>query len=97
MLNFKQRWRLLVGVVGTAVFLTVGFVLAGGVTMPLSMIGSAGGVVTQDGITLQTVIGQPTIGTVDNDEVLCSGILCSPDAPPISGGTSQLYLPYVSR
>jgi hypothetical protein len=91
----RMKWMIVLMV--TAVFLTVGLVLAGGDMMPRSLVSSGGGLVSQNSITLHSAIGQPAIGTVANGTILCSGYLCDAAAPPVSGGSQGLFLPYINR
>ena len=91
----RMKWIIIVGV--TAVFLTVGLVLAGGNMLPRSLISSGGSIVNQGSTTLHSAIGQPAIGTVANGTILCSGYLCDAAAPPISSGSQGLFLPYINR
>ena len=77
--------------------LSFGLALAGADVTSRSVVNSGGGSVSQSGLALQTAIGQPVVGAVQNDLTLCSGFLCSADAPPISGSGNQLFLPFVIR
>ena len=90
----RMKWIM---VVATAVFLTVGLVLAGGDMLPRSLVSSGGSLVSQNSLTLHSAIGQPAIGTVTNGTILCSGYLCDADAPPVSGGGQNIFLPYINR
>jgi hypothetical protein len=92
----NKKW-LLVLVLLTAVLLTVGLVFAGGDMLPRSLVSSGGGVVSQNGYTLHSAIGQPAVGAVQNGLTLCSGYLCGADAPPVTGGGFSIYLPIVIR
>ena len=96
MLTHKQL-KVMIVVMITAVFLTVGLVLAGGEIIPRSLISSSGSIVNQGSTTLHSAIGQPAIGTVANGTILCSGYLCDAAAPPVSGGSQGLFLPYINR
>ena len=77
--------------------LSVGLVAAGGDMLPRSLVSSGGGIVSQSGTTLQSAIGQPAVGAVENGNVLCSGYLCGAEAPPVSGGSNSVYLPVIIR
>jgi len=77
--------------------LSFGLALAGGEVTSRSLVSGGGGSVSQSGLTLQTAIGQPAVGAVQNGETLCSGFLCSADAPPLSEGQSKVYLPFIIR
>lgn len=77
--------------------LSVGLALAGADITSRSVVDGGGGSVSQSGLTLQTAIGQPVVGAVQNGETLCSGFLCSANAPPTSGGDNQLFLPFIVR
>ena len=91
----RMKWMMVV--VLTAVFLTVGLVLAGGDMMPRSLVSSGGGIVNQNGVTLHSAVGQPAVGAVANGDVLCAGYLCGADAPPVTVGSQAIYLPFVMR
>jgi len=93
--KLHRQW--LLALMLTAVFLTVGLVLAGGNMLPRSLISSGGSIVNQGSTTLHSAIGQPAIGTVANGTLLCSGYLCDAAAPPVSGGSHGLFLPYINR
>lgn len=83
-----------------AVLLTVSLALASGELLPRSLVGSGGGGVSQGQTTLQSAIGQPLVGAVQSGELtLCSGYLCTAEAPPLSGTESDynLYLPLTVR
>ena len=77
--------------------LSVGLALAGGTLNSRDLVSSGGGSVSQSGLTLQTAVGQPAVGSVQNGETLCSGFLCNAGAPSVSGGEHDLFLPVVIR
>ncbi len=80
-----------------AVLLTFSVVFASGELLPRNLVSSGGGSVAQNGIVLRGAIGQPAMGAVQNGQILCSGFLCAPGAPPVSGAQHPLYLPLVVR
>jgi len=96
MKSINKKWLLMV-VLLTAVLLTVGLAAAGGDMLPRSLVSSGGGLVSQDGYTLHSAIGQPVVGAVENGVTLCSGYLCGPGAPAVTGGNFSIYLPAVIR
>ena len=96
MKRLNKRWLLTIVLV-TAVLLTVGLVAAGGEMLPRSLVSSGGGLVSQNGYTLHSAVGQPVVGAVENGVTLCSGFLCGPGAPPVTGGNYHIYLPVVIR
>jgi hypothetical protein len=77
--------------------LSVGLALAGGTITSRDLVSSGGGSVSQSGLTLQTAVGQPAVGSVQNSQTLCSGFLCDANAPSVSGGEHELFLPFVIR
>ncbi|MCB8943390.1 MAG: hypothetical protein H6658_06520 [Ardenticatenaceae bacterium] len=93
--QLKRRWVLLLAT--TAVCLTFSLVMAGGTLLPRTLLSSGGSIVSQNNISLHSAIGQPAIGTVANGDILCSGYLCDASAPPVSGGTHHIYLPFIHR
>lgn len=90
-----KRWALFLLTV--VVCLTFSAVAAGGDLFPRSLISSGGGLVSQAGITLHSAIGQPAVGAVQNDLTLCSGYLCGAEAPPITEGNYEIYLPAITK
>lgn len=97
----RYQKRVLWLVIVTAVLLTVSLVAANGELLPRSLISSAGGSVSQGQAVLLSAIGQPVVGSVggvaQNGLTLCSGFLCAPDAPPLSGNDFQVYIPFIVR
>ena len=80
-----------------ALLLSFSLALAGGGITARDLVSSGGGEVSQSGLTLQTAVGQPAVGSVQNSETLCSGFLCDVSAPSVSGGEHELFLPFVIR
>lgn len=80
-------------VITMLLFLMTGLVWAGGDGLPRSLVSNGGGAVSQGGFSLETAVGQPVVGAVENGALLCSGYWCGADAPPITGGAYALYLP----
>ncbi len=71
--------------------------LAAGKSSQRSLVGSGGGQVRAEGLTLRGAIGQPVVGVVRNGISLCSGYHCAPSAPAGNNETWELYLPLVTR
>lgn len=97
MKRMNKKRALLLLVILMAVLLTGGLVAAGGEMLPRSLVSSGGEMVSQSGYSLHNAIGQTAVGAVENDTVLCSGFLCGAEAPPVSGGSYDIYLPVVIR
>ena len=98
MKRMSKKWMLRPALLLLAIFLMAGLVVAGGEMLPRSLVGSGGGMVSQEGTTLHSAIGQPLVGAVQEGLTLCSGFLCAADAPPISDSSSYgLYLPTLIR
>jgi hypothetical protein len=57
-----------------------------------SLISSGGGRMSQDGLAMQSAVGQPVVGPSRNGLRLCSGFLCGPLAPE-----HRVLLPIVTR
>jgi len=96
----KQR-ALGLGVMGALalLLLSMGLALAAGESISLGLVGSGGGEVSAEGLSLRSAIGQPAVGAVGEDLSLCSGQFCGPDAPPAAGGgdAHAVFLPFVGR
>lgn len=59
---------------------------------------SGGGALSAGSLRLQSSIGQPAIGAVRNQVVLCSGLQCGPGAPELRPDAgAPVYLPMVVR
>ena len=57
-----------------------------------SLISSGGGQVSQDGLAMQSAVGQPLVGCGRNGLSLCSGFLCGP-----CSAEHKVFLPIVTR
>jgi hypothetical protein len=57
-----------------------------------SLISSGGGRVSQDGLAMQSAIGQPLVGHSRYGVSLCSGFLCGAPGPE-----HRVFLPMVTR
>lgn len=79
------------------IILPLSLAFASGELLPRNLIGNGGGAVTQNGIVLRSAIGQPAAGAVQNGQILCSGFLCAPGAPALSGAQRAVHLPLVAR
>lgn len=95
--DLRKPYRLvLTGLV--LLLLGLGFAWASGEGLPRDLISAGGGMVSQSGLVLQTAVGQPVAGAVDNGFVLCSGFWCGSGA--LAAGPAadfQLYLPAIVR
>jgi hypothetical protein len=58
------------------------------------LISSGGGRVSQDGLTMQSAIGQPVAGRSGHGPSLCSGFLCGAPGPEPG---HRVFLPLVTR
>ncbi len=99
MKRINTRWLPAVMLLVMVLALTAGLVLASGETLPRSLVSSGGGLVSEGGYLTQSALGQPIVGAVENEAVLCSGFFCgegAPPAPPIIGGHHS-YLPVMVR
>jgi hypothetical protein len=94
-----QRQRRQVTLVAVLVLLLVmvGLAVAVGELLPRSLVSGGGGMVSEGGLALQSAIGQPVVGAVQNGVTLCSGFLCGSGAPPVGGSNFYVYLPVAIR
>ncbi len=92
-----KKLRLSIILTLIASLLLAALALAAGESSPRSLVGSGGGQVRAEGLTLRGAIGQPVVGVVHNGLSLCSGYHCAPSAPAGSNETWALYLPLVTR
>ncbi|MEZ4594449.1 MAG: hypothetical protein R3D55_25385 [Chloroflexota bacterium] len=94
----SKKQLLIWGCLTLLLLLSVGLALAGGTLTNRDLVGGGGGRVSQNGLTLQTAVGQPAVGAVQNGSTLCSGFLCDAEAPgTTSGNENNLYLPFIVR
>jgi hypothetical protein len=92
----SKRWMIGLVLVAVLAVVPLGIALAGVDALPRSVVAS-GGMVSQSGLTLHSAVGQPATGAVYSSLSLCSGFLCGPGAPGLSGDTHHLYLPVLTR
>lgn len=95
--DMRKPYRL---VLTGLVLLLLGFgaVWASGEALPSDLISAGGGMVSQSVLVLQTAVGQPVSGAVDNGFVLCSGFWCGSGAPAAGPAADfQLSLPAIVR
>ena len=89
----KKKLLLLLLTSATVILLVGGLILAAGSPLRRSLVSSGGGFVTQGNMCVNSTIGQPVAGTVNNAITLCSGYQCGAQAAP---GRSLVYLPAVT-
>ncbi len=90
----RPKWFSGVWVGVLLVLLLVGGVLAsGGVELPRAVLSGGGGEVSSGGLVLNSTVGQPVAGTVENGTLRhCAGFWCAAAAPVTPTG-SDVYLP----
>ncbi|MBK7893708.1 MAG: hypothetical protein WAS33_18145 [Candidatus Promineifilaceae bacterium] len=93
-----MKQRIIWSCLALLLLFSVGLALAGGPLTARDTINAGGGQVSQNGLSLQTAVGQPAVGAVQNGSTLCSGFLCDAEAPETSSGNgNRLYLPFIVR
>jgi hypothetical protein len=94
----RQKWSLAIGGGVLILLLLMGVVLAsGGVELPRSVLSSSGGSVSSSGLVLNSAMGQPVAGTVENGTIRhCSGFWCAA-AAPVTPSSEALYLPLIIK
>ena len=95
-LPYKRLMARLV-LVSLAGLLSLNVALAAGEQLARSVVGSAGGAVSQGGVTMRSAVGQLAVGAVEDGSTLCSGFVCGPGAPPVVDPEQKIYLPLVLR
>ena len=93
-----KRLFVVLGILLPAVLLAGAWALATGEAIPRSLLGSGGGRVSDNGLVVANVFGQPVVGSVDNGTVrLCSGFGCRGATPAVETSNSTVYLPLVLK
>ena len=94
----RSKWfsAVLVGLL--ILLLVVGGVLAsGGVELPRTVLSNGGGEVSNGSLVLNSTVGQPVAGTIENGTLRhCSGFWCAA-AAPVTPTNLDVYLPLLLK
>lgn len=81
-----------------ALALALGTAIGAGEQLRRAATTSGGGTIGAGALRINSSIGQPAVGAVRNEVVLCSGLQCGPGAPAVAPGPDgRRYLPLIAR